>query len=191
MKVPRGARLGAQAPAIVEARLRATTGAASDADYRLAMAKIVSTGTVPAGWELESVRWGHFTVRGEETDSFRFKRWQAGQAVDLASFPVGLFTGAVVGIERVEGRRARVVERQAWATVARRVATGRARSTRTGRWVRAAYAKRYPHLVEREYVVQRVRRRVVRKERVPVEEAVIRFTYAAGFSVFEMPKLGQ
>lgn len=130
-------------------------------------------------------------MRGEETDSFRFKRWQAGQAVDLAAFPAGLFAGAQVGIERIEGKRARVVERESWATVARRVATGRARSTRTGRWVSAAYAKRYPWLVEKEYVVRRVRRRVVKKERVPVEEAVIRFTYEAGFNVSELPEVGQ
>jgi hypothetical protein len=191
MKVPREARY-TNAPAIVEARLRPTSAATgvSDSQYVAALRTIRETGHVPAGWELQGVRWGHFTVRGEETDSFRFTRWQAGEPIDLQGFPAGLFRNAVVGIERIEGESRMVVrERRETATV--KEWTGRVRSTRTGRYVTPAYAKRYPHLVEREYV--RRRRVAVRKvkERVPVEEAVIRFTYDANFSVTDVPEVGE
>jgi hypothetical protein len=191
VKVPRGARY-TNSPAIVEARLRPVSARAgvSDAQYTAALKHVAATGTVPAGWELQGVRWGHFTVRGEETDSFRFTSWQAGQAIDLQGFPPDLFRHAVVGIERLEGEE-RTVVRERRETVTVKEWTGRARSVRTGHYVKAAYAKRYPHLVDREYV--RRRRVVVRKvkERVPVEEAVIRFTYEANFTVSDTPELGE
>jgi hypothetical protein len=189
MKVPREAQYS-NAPAIVEARLKPVgAGRVSDAQYRMALRQITESGRVPAGWQLEGVRWGSFTVQGMETDSFRFKRWREGQAIDLQAFPPALFTNAVVGIERLESERTVVRERR--ETVTTREWTGHWRSTRTGHYVKLAYAKRYPHLVEREYA--RRRRVVVRKvkERVPVEEAVIRFTYEANFTVSDTPELGE
>jgi hypothetical protein len=103
-------------------------------------------------------------------------------------FPQSLFDGAVVGIERIEGktreveveREVEVVERwQEW------------KSRKTGRFVSAKYAKRYRHLVKKVWVKRVVVRVEKVKEEVPQEEAVIRFTYEAGFTVSETPEIGQ
>jgi len=189
VKVPREARYS-NAPAIVEARLKPVgAGRVSDAQYRTALRQITESGRVPAGWQLEGVRWGSFTVQGMETDSFRFKRWREGQAIDLQAFPPALFTNAVVGIERLESER--TVERTRTVTRTVKEWTGHWRSTRTGRYVKPAYAKRYRHLVEKEMVTRRVRRKVTVRERVPVEEAVIRFTYEATFTVADVPEVGE
>ena len=194
VRVPREATYG-KSPAIVEARLRPTSAVTgvSDAQYRAALATITRTGRVPAGWELQGVRWGHFTVRGEETDSFRFKRWQEGQPIDLQGFPAGLFRNAVVGIERIEGE-SRVVEVEREVVEIERVRGPRSRwhSKKTGAFVKDAYAKRYPHLVELDHVTERRVRRMRRTRKlVPVEEAVIRFTYESNFSVTDTPELGE
>lgn len=193
MRMRRG-RQGGTAPAIVEARLTpvaATTGV-SDRQYLNALDAIRETGVVPKGWKLSGVRWGHFTVKGEETDAFRFTHWQAGEAIDLQAFPPDLFRRAVVGIERIEGETREVVTTREVVEVERiRGPRSRWHSIKTGAFVKDAYARRYPHLVELDHVTERRVRRLKKvRRRVPVEEAVIRFTYAAQFTIERVQEIG-
>ena len=110
---------------------------------------VARTGRVPAGWSVAAVDWQGFVRRGRESfgpgagDALaRWPEtgtgWRHGKAADIGALLAPMMAGDVqIGWER-RPRKVKHKEPAPWV---------RWRSRTTGRWVSAAYARRYPHRV--------------------------------------------